>query len=153
MMIVVRPVLLASLLVSVALALTAAPPVASEPDTAVARLSWPGAALAPSAIALWPDTLMFGGDALVIIDHEPGLQPLPLDSLLVDAPWLDLVPVGTDLAPPDLPAASGARLVARFRVYREGPWRVAGADGVSINCLLMMFFTSRCGVRVLRPAT
>ncbi|MEZ4387604.1 MAG: hypothetical protein R3D98_08515 [Candidatus Krumholzibacteriia bacterium] len=105
------------------------PPVASPPDTAMVHLSWSVAAPAPTAITVWPDSLTFGQDALVILDHADGTVPLPLDSLRVDVPWLEPVPAGALRDPGGLPPAEGTRQLARFRVYREGPWRAVWADG------------------------
>ncbi len=103
----------------------------APPDTAVARFSWPQDAGRAPLLTLWPDTLAFGQDALVILDHGEGTVPLPLDSLRVDVPWLEPVPDGAVSVDPQLPPPEGPRQLARFRVYREGPWRAAWADGPS----------------------
>lgn len=99
------------------------------PDTAVVRLSWPDAEHSIAAVSLWPDSLVFGEDAVVILDLEPGARALPPDSVQVDAPWLEPLPDGPDVDLVGLPAAAGPRQQIRYRVYREGPWRVAWADG------------------------
>lgn len=138
MMVASRSILAICLLVAVAQAQLPTPQVGgAAPDTAVVHLSWPGADLTPTAISLFPDTLVFGDEALVILDQAADLPPLPLDSLQVDVPWLDLIADGSDLALPDLPAAAGDRQVVRFRVYREGPWRVAGTGGAASSVQLV----------------
>lgn len=102
---------------------------AAAPDTAVVRLSWPDAGGSIAAVSLWPDSLIFGEDAVVVLDLEPGAQALPPDSVQVDAPWLEPMPASSDLAEVDLPDTAGPRQQLRYRVYREGPWRVAWGDG------------------------
>jgi hypothetical protein len=102
---------------------------AAAPDTAVVLLSWSDADRAIAAVSLWPDSLIFGDEAVVILDLEPGAQELPPDSVQVDVPWLEPVLNGPDVDLVGLPVAAGLRQQIRYRVYREGPWRVAWGDG------------------------
>lgn len=97
-------------------------------DTAVARFSWTTPGIAPSALSIWPEEVGFGQEIVVILDFGSDSVPLPVDSLRVDASWLEPVS-GTVSDEMPLPPPEGLRRLARYRVYRVGPWRAAWTTG------------------------
>lgn len=102
----------------------------APPDTAVARFTWAGDGPTPSALGVFPAEALFGQRVVVMLDHPPGVDPPPLDSLRVDVPWLEPAPAAAAAELP-LPPPEGARQVAHFRIYREGPWRAAWQGGAA----------------------
>jgi hypothetical protein len=112
---------------ALAVGAVAQPGAPAPPDTAIARFSWPGQP--PTALTVWPDEALFGQEILVVLDHADGARPTPVDSLRVDVPWLEPVGLTDDPGELPLPPPEGPRQLARFRIYREGPWRAAWGDG------------------------
>lgn len=116
------------LLASLASAQSPPAPAPAPVDTAVVRLSWPGPA--PRSVSVWPDEVLFGQEIVIVLDLAEELDTAVVDSLAVDAPWLEPVPASAAIDLP-LPPATGPRQLARYRIYREGPWRVAWGDGAA----------------------
>ncbi len=123
------------------------PAAAAVVDTALALIEGPPGWPTPTAVAIQPDSVRFGGQAYLVIDFPPAAEVSP-DSLVCRADWLVFAdefaaaepsgikgflarlrgrpPAGE---PPPLPASEGTRISRRVRLFRPGPIQVGWGEG------------------------
>lgn len=124
----------------------------AEPDTALGILSAPPGWPTPAAIAVWPDTVIFGDQVTVVVDYPVSAPEVDADSLVFEADWLlaaeDFTPgdsagwlttvrrwlsKSSPPLPDEFPESRGQRLTRRLRLFRSGPCRIGWVDDASLH--------------------
>lgn len=104
----------------------------------VTRLVLPEDFAVPTALHVSPDTVAFGGQAIVAVDFPTGTV-LPAVADLIFAPGLvGLQPADKVLVPKEtFPEAEGPRLLLSIRAYALGPVQVAAGDLLSAPLIIL----------------
>jgi len=105
--------------------MSAPPPGAAPPDTAILVLDVSTDLPAPVLRSAGPDSVLFGGEIAVLCDFPAGVGRAALDSLVSRVPWAEPLGVEVSAAGPD----EGVAATVTLRLSRAGPYRLAWGDG------------------------
>ena len=98
-------------------------------ENAVSRLNLPDSFPMPTAVHIFPDTVSFGGQALVAVDFPVGTELPPISDLSLTGDGVVLVPADR-IVPPEgaFPPTSDTRLLLSVRSYVLGDFQVGAGD-------------------------